>query len=148
MPNYVQKGCTCSRMGCVCSKSLFLDLFRIHHRLSHLAIRASLSGRYRKWQISPATRDITNAIISNNLHSLKSTLAESHSRFLALAITHNSHLTIPHLISLGGSAHPDTAMTALLAPSTFPALVTLITKCNYDVNINLDRLGNIFDPQY
>lgn len=84
---------------------------------------------------------ITDAITSNNLDNLKSALAEPFNRLLALAITNNSHLTIPHLIALGGSVYSEPAFTALLAPRTFPALVTLITKCNYDVNTNLDRLG-------
>ena len=84
---------------------------------------------------------ITDAITSNNLDDLKSALAEPFNRLLALAITNNSHLTIPHLIHLGGSVYSDPAFTALLASRTFPALVTLITKCNYDVNTNLDRLG-------
>lgn len=85
--------------------------------------------------------DITNAITSDNLDNLKSALAKSRNCLLALAITNNSRLTIPHLVSLGGSAHSDPATTALLAPGTFPALVTLVTKCNYDNNTNLDRLG-------
>ncbi|KAL8740123.1 MAG: hypothetical protein Q9190_007141 [Brigantiaea leucoxantha] len=75
--------------------------------------------------------DITEAITNGNLDNL-----------LAQAITNNSHLTIPHLVSLGGSAHSDPVLTALLAPGTFPSLMTLITKCNYDVNTNLDRMGS------
>ena len=84
---------------------------------------------------------VTDAITSNNLDDLKSALAEPFNRLLALAITNNSHLTIPHLIELGGSVYSDPAFTALLASCTFPALMTLITKCNYDINTNLDRLG-------
>ena len=84
---------------------------------------------------------ITDAIISNNLDHLKSALAKPLNGLLALAITNNSHLTIPHIVDLGGSVYSDPAFTALLAPHTFPALVTLITKCSYDVNTNLDRLG-------
>ncbi|KAL8723105.1 MAG: hypothetical protein Q9225_000508 [Loekoesia sp. 1 TL-2023] len=85
--------------------------------------------------------DITDAIISNNLDKLKFSLTKFFDCFLALAIRNNSHSTIPHLISLGGSAHSDSALTALLAPSTFPSLMTLITKRNYDVSTNLDWLG-------
>lgn len=72
--------------------------------------------------------DITDAITSNwNLDNLKSGLAKSLNRLLTLAITNDSHLAMPHLISLGGSPRFDPALIALLAPGTLPSLVRLIT---------------------
>ena len=92
--------------------------------------------------------DIANFITIDSLDLLKSALKKSHTtdsdflnRLLALAITNNSHATIPHLNSLGASPNSNPALTALLTPSTFPALVTLTTKCDLDANTNLDRLG-------
>lgn len=84
---------------------------------------------------------IISAITSNNLDNLQRALSKPLDHLLAVAITHNSHLTIPHLISLGENSLSEPVFNALLSPASFPSLLTLIAECAYDVNTNLDRLG-------
>lgn len=108
-----------------------------------LIAKVKISYRHQKWQIplSTPTSSTPLPLTTSTITGNQSASAQCLNHLLALAITNNSHLTIPHLVSMGGSVYSDPASTVLLAPATFPALITLITKCEYDVNVNLDWLG-------